>query len=112
MDGRETGRKVCTVIINNGRYGGGGMLTAPGADLSDGLLDALIIGNLSKPDLLWSLPRIYKGTHLSHPKVTIEQTREVEISSAHPLYLQADGELLGMAPARFGILPSALNIVA
>jgi len=87
------------------------MLATPDADPADGLLDVLTIGNLSKPDLLWSLPRVYKGTHLTHPKVMIEQAREVEIKSAESISLQADGELLGELPARFYILPAALNII-
>ncbi len=110
VDGEEVERRVCTVVMNNGRYGGGGMFTAPDADLSDGLLDVLIIGDISKPDLLFSLPRIYKGTHLTHPKVTMRKAKEIEIRSMTPMPLQADGELLGEVPARFRVLPSALNI--
>ena len=111
IDGSTTERKICTVLMSNGKYGGGGMLATPDADPADGLLDVLTIGNLSKPDLLWSLPRVYKGTHLTHPKVMIEQAREVEIKSAESISLQADGELLGELPARFYILPAALNII-
>ena len=111
VDGEEVERRVCTVVMNNGRYGGGGMFTAPDADLSDGLLDVLIIGDISKPDLLLSLPRIYKGTHLTHPKVTMRKAREIEIRATKPMQLQADGELLGEVPARFRILPLALNVI-
>jgi len=110
LDGETVKRKVCTILMSNGKYGGGGMLAAPDADLTDGLLDVLIIGDLSKPDLLWSLPRVYKGTHLTHPKVTMKRAREIEIRSVEPLPLQADGELLGELPARFYVLPAALNI--
>ena len=110
VDGEEVAGKVCTVVMNNGRYGGGGMLTAPDADLADGLLDVLIISDINKADLLWSLPRIYRGTHLTHPKVTMRKARKIEIKSAQPTQLQADGELLGELPARFRVLPSALNI--
>ena len=81
------------------------------SDLADGLLDVLVIGDLTKADLLWSLPRIYKGTHLTHPKVSLRKAKEVTIRSAQPVHLQADGELLGGLPASFRILPSALNIV-
>ena len=87
------------------------MFVAPDADPTDGLLDVLTIGDLSKPDLLWSLPRIYKGTHLTHPKVTMERAREIKIQPKEPMSLQVDGELLGEAPARFEILPTALNVV-
>jgi diacylglycerol kinase (ATP) len=111
IDGEVAEREVCAVIMNNGRYGGGGMLTAPGADIADGLLDVLIIGDINKADLLWSLPRIYKGTHLTHRHVQLRRAREIEVSSASPLCLQADGELLGQVPASFRILPAALNVV-
>jgi diacylglycerol kinase (ATP) len=112
VDGREEERKVCTVIMNNGRYGGGGMFTAPGADLDDGLLDVLIVGDLSKPDFLRSLPRIYRGTHLTHPKVEMKKAKQIEVKSLDGrMHLQADGELLGEVPARFQMLPEALNII-
>jgi YegS/Rv2252/BmrU family lipid kinase len=112
VDGEPIDKRVCTVIMNNGKYGGGGMFTAPGADLSDGLLDVLIVGDMSKPDLLRSLPRIYKGTHLTHPKVTLIKGKEVEVESLNGrMQLQADGELLGEVPARFRVLPSLLNVI-
>jgi YegS/Rv2252/BmrU family lipid kinase len=111
IDGKEEKRKVCTIVMSNGRYGGGSMFIAPQADIKDGLFDVVIIGDISKPDLLASLPRIYRGTHLTHPKVTLKRAREVEIQSEVSIALQADGELLGEAPARFSILPSALTIL-
>ena len=112
IDGKTQEARILTVIMNNGKYGGGGMYTAPQADLADGLLDVMIAGDLSKPDFLWSLPRLYKGTHLTHPKVDSKKAKEIEVKSLDgQLFLQADGELLGEVPARFRILPAALNIV-
>jgi diacylglycerol kinase (ATP) len=112
LDGEPLEKRVCAVIINNGKYGGGGMFAAPGADLADGWFDVLIIGNMSKPDLLWSLPRIYKGTHLTHPKVDMRKAREIEVQPRNSrIELQADGELLGEVPARFRVLPSVLNVI-
>ena len=110
VDGAAIERKICTILVNNGKYGGGGMFAAPDANLADGLLDILIIGDLSKPDLLWSLPRVYRGTHLTHPKITMKRAREIEIQSAEAVFLQADGELLGGLPAHFYILPAVLNV--
>jgi len=111
LDGERLNHRVCAILVNNGRYGGGGMLAAPEADLNDGLLDVVVIGDLSKPDLLWSLPRIYRGTHLTHPKVMLKKVREIEIQSGENVCVQADGELLGQLPVRFSILPGLLNIV-
>jgi len=111
LDGKAEEKKVCVVLINNGKYGGGGMLAAPNADPMDGFLDVLIVDDISKPSLLWTLPRIYRGTHLTHPKVIMKRAREIEIRPSQQMSLQADGELLGEAPACFHILPAALNVV-
>ena len=111
VDGEAEERKVCVVLISNGKYGGGGMLAAPQANPSDGVLDVLIIDDLSKLDLLWSLPRVYKGTHLTHPKVAVKRAKEVDIQPGRPTALQADGELLGEGSARVYVLPAALNVV-
>lgn len=111
LDGQAEDRKVCVILMGNGKYGGGGMLATPHADPTDGLLDVLIIDDLGKLDLLWSLPRVYRGTHLTHPKVTMKRARDIEIQTAEPISLQTDGELLGEAPARFQVLPAALNVI-
>lgn len=111
VDGEFGERKICTVLMNHGKYGGGGMLPAPDADPGDGLFDVVIIDDIAKPDLIWSLPRIYKGTHLTHPKVTLMRAREVEIKPAVKMAVQADGELFGEAPASFSVLPAALTIL-
>ncbi|MEJ2738869.1 MAG: diacylglycerol kinase family lipid kinase [Dehalococcoidia bacterium] len=111
IDGESADRKICTVMMSNGKYGGGGMLTAPNADPYDGLFDVVIIGDLSKPDLLWSLPMIYKGTHLSHPKVSVRRAKDVKINTEKKMSVQADGDLIGETPAQFKILPGILNVI-
>ena len=111
INGESADRKICTVMMSNGKYGGGGMLTAPNADPYDGLFDVVIIGDLSKPDLLWSLPMIYKGTHLSHPKVSVRRAKDVKINTEKKMSVQADGDLIGETPAQFKILPGILNVI-
>jgi diacylglycerol kinase family enzyme len=111
LDGEAEEKDIATIVINNGKYGGGSMLLAPEADLLDSLLDVLTVDHLTKIDLLWSLPRIYRGTHLSHPGVHLKKAREIDISGGNPLWLQVDGELLGNTPvAHFKVLPKALRI--
>ncbi len=112
LDGEVDWRRICAIEVSNGRYGGGRMFLAPQADPADGLLDAVIIGDLSKPDLVWSLPRIYRGTHLTHPKVTVKRAREICANPERRMAVQADGELVGETPARFYVLPAALTVVA
>jgi YegS/Rv2252/BmrU family lipid kinase len=112
LDGHKEDRKICTVMMSNGKYGGGSMMIAPEADPCDGLFDVMIIGDISKPNLLMSLPRIYRGTHLTHPQVTLKRAKNVEIRITDgKMAIQADGELVGQAPARFTVLRLALNIL-
>ena len=76
LDGMVSNRKICTIVMSHGKYGGGGMLVAPNADPTDGLLDVTVIDDINKLDLLWSFPRIYKGTHLTHRRVSTMRARE------------------------------------
>jgi YegS/Rv2252/BmrU family lipid kinase len=97
----------------NGRYFGGGMKIAPDAAADDGLLDLVIVRELSKVRLLASLPAIYRGTHAAKPVVSIERVRSVE-ATVHPgesssMLVEADGESLGTLPATIEVLPSALT---
>ena len=111
LDGQVEERKICAIMLSHGRYGCGSMFVAPHADPMDGWLDVLIIDDLSKPDVLWSLPRVYRGTHLTHPRVTTIRAKDIEVFSSEQISLQADGELLGEVPARVRVLPSILNVL-
>jgi diacylglycerol kinase (ATP) len=112
IDGREESRRVLSVVVSNGAYFGGGMRIAPQADLSDHSLDVLTIGDVGKAELLQVFPRVYKGTHVTHPKVRMGKAQRVTIECDKRMLLQADGELLGEGPVTFQILPAALNVVA
>jgi diacylglycerol kinase (ATP) len=111
IGGEMERKRICTVIMGNGQYGGGGMYTTPKAVIDDGLLDVLIIGDLSKPDLLRSLPTIYKGTHLSHPKVSLKKAESVTINPVIQMAIQADGDIVGESPATFKIIEQKLRII-
>ena len=63
------------VIVANGAYLGGGMKICPEAEPDDGVFDVLLIGDLTKRDLMLTLPKTYRGTHLPHPKAEILRGR-------------------------------------
>lgn len=97
-----------------GPYEGGGMLVAPNADPSDGLFDAVIVGAVSRLEMTTFAWRIRSGDHLRSPRVSVRRTAGVVVTAADdggPLYLQADGELLGRDPFAFRVLASALRFV-
>ncbi|MDD4877312.1 MAG: diacylglycerol kinase family lipid kinase [Dehalococcoidales bacterium] len=111
MDDRIVTKRVLNVVIANGSYVGGGMHVAPQAKLNDSLLDVVTIGDIGKFELLKALPMVYKGTHVNHPRVSIEQVKNIAIESSERLQVYADGELLGECPASFSLKPAALSIV-
>ncbi|MHB1005940.1 MAG: diacylglycerol/lipid kinase family protein [Chloroflexota bacterium] len=111
LDGEVLRRKVATVVVANGQYFGGGMRVAPSASPVDGLFDVVVLGDMSKWELLTNLPKVYEGTHITHPKVQVWRAREVEVHSVDPVYVQVDGDPLGETPARVRMLPAALQLV-
>lgn len=101
---------VTVVVIGNGRYFGGGMCIAPQAVIDDGLFDIVILRGLSKPALLTNLPKVYSGTHLSHPRITSLRGRKISVTSNDEALLDLDGEQPGRAPVEVELLPSTLNL--
>ena len=110
VDGHEHRGRMHDVIVANGRYLGGGMKMLPDAEPDDGRFDVLLIGDLTKRDLLLTLPKTYLGTHLPHPKATSLSGAVVEVKAPEPLPVQLDGEQPGTTPARFEIVPRALRL--
>jgi YegS/Rv2252/BmrU family lipid kinase len=98
------------VIVANCRYLAGGMHMAPGADPSDGLFDVLLIGDITKTDLALTLPKVYRGTHLPHPKAESLRGRRVVVDALTPLPIELDGEQPGTTPATFEVVPGALRL--
>jgi len=110
VDGDEHRGRMHDVIVANGRYLGGGMKMLPEAEPDDGRFDVLLIGDLTKRDLLLTLPKTYRGSHLPHPKATLLRGAVVEVASPDPLPVQLDGEQPGTTPVRFGLVPRALRL--
>ena len=103
-------KRILSVVVANGCYFGGGMRVAPLADIDDGLLDVITVGDMGKLELLRVFPTIYKGTQIHHPKVETAKTTRVKIESAEKFLVHADGEFLGEGPVSFGLIPSALSV--
>ena len=110
VDGESRSGRMFDVVVANGRYFGGGMKMCPDADPSDGLLDVVTIGDVTKRDLVLTMPKIYRGTHLPHPKAEALRGRVVTMETDEPVPVELDGEQPGTTPARFEVLPGALRL--
>ena len=110
VDGEERSGLMHEVIVANGRYLGGGMLMVPDASPDDGLFDVLLLGDLTKADLVKTMPKVYRGTHLPHPKAELLRGAVVSVDAEVALPVQLDGEQPGTTPVRFELVPQALRL--
>ena len=109
-DGPE--EEICSRLglLANGRYFGGAKHAAPEAELDDGLLDLLMLKEISVAKFLWHLPKIYKGTHLKIPEIFFQKVRKFTAESSEQVILDIDGESPGYLAATFEVLPKILNL--
>ena len=107
-DRREA--RMHDVVVANGQYHGGAMKLAPDAEPDDGLFDVLLIGDVTKRDFVTTAPKLYRGTHLSHPKIDVVRAKVVTVDGAERLPIELDGEQLGTTPIRFEVVPGALRL--
>ena len=82
----------------------------PGADLTYGLFDVTVVGDCGRATLLRVFPKVYRGTHVDHPKVTVLRAAKVEIA-AEGITGYADGEPLGPLPPTARCIRAALRVV-
>ena len=86
-------------------------MIAPHASLCDGLLNAIVVGDVSRFEMLKIRPTIYNGSHINHPRIREIKTSAVKIESDEHLIVEADGDIIGECPASFSVLPSAIKVV-
>jgi diacylglycerol kinase (ATP) len=108
-DDRRSG-KMFEALVMNGDYAAGGMWVTPDAEPDDGRLDVLLIGDVTKGDFIRTFPKIYRGRHLSHPKIDVVPGRSVRVDAEPAVPIVLDGEQPGTTPARFELVPQALRV--
>jgi diacylglycerol kinase (ATP) len=111
LDGAASEFEGMFVAVGNGPSYGGGMRIAPDAELDDGLFDVCLVGAMSRPGLLRQFPRLFRGTHVTHPAVDVRRARRVRIESDRPFALYADGEDAGSLPASMAVEPKVLKVL-
>lgn len=99
--------------ISNGRIFGKGMKIAPDAKLDDGLFDVVLVKGMKMMEFFRNVWKIYTGTHLSHPKISLIRGRTIEASAAEgekEVLIEVDGEQVGTLPATFEIVPQNILV--
>lgn len=111
-NGETNTGKVFVIFAAIGRYCGGGMSIAPRASPADGLLDVVVIGEISKWELVLNIRRLFDGSIGTHKKVRTFRSDAVEIAGPVPVTTEVDGELCPTTPARISLLERQIRVAA
>ncbi|MGQ0702557.1 MAG: diacylglycerol/lipid kinase family protein [Gemmatimonadales bacterium] len=116
---RANGRTLHTglalnITVANGACFGGGLRVAPEANVTDGVLDLVVIGAMSRLRALRALTRLRAGTHTLLPGVGTSRVSERIgiVGPPGPLGIELDGENLeAEGGLQIDVLPGALAVV-
>ena len=111
--GEEKTLNTVNFCVANSRFFGGGMKIAPDAKIDDGFLDVINIGDINTARIILNAHTLYRGTHLDLPEVKDILAKRIEarpLNDNTEVHLEVDGELPGMLPAIYEIVPKALKI--
>ncbi len=106
-DGGVHREDLCNVVVANGQFFGGGLKVAPRSLPDDGRFDVQAWGG-TVTDVVRAARQLRNGSHLLRDDVRAWPSAGVSIESERAVAVEADGELIGMTPARFDILPKLL----
>jgi diacylglycerol kinase (ATP) len=110
VDGQRIQTRAMLVTVANTTSFGGGMKVSPDADVADGLLDVMVVHELSVPAFLRVFPSVYSGRHVTHPAVQLLRGRRIRLE-ASGIPSQADGEAFADLPVEIEVVPGALAVV-
>ena len=103
-------REAMLVAVGNGPSFGGGLRITEGAALDDGLLDVVVIKPMSKPALIRTYPKLFSGTHTTHPQYERHRVRRMTVACPG-IVAYADGERFGPLPLTVECVPGAVRIL-
>ena len=112
LDGQnvETEGLAC-IVANSGNIGAAGMSLAPNIDISDGLLDVMVVTKADLPSLIALAATVVGGAENDAPALQHWQVKQVTISSDPPQQVQVDGEMLAQTPIDVQIVPEAVKVI-
>ncbi len=111
VDGVRHETRAMLVAVGNGPSYGGGMRVVPDAQMDDGLVDVLVLHEISTVEFLKVFPKVFKGAHVGHPAVEILRGRTVTLEAAG-IVAYADGERFAPLPLTVEVVPGAVTVLA
>jgi YegS/Rv2252/BmrU family lipid kinase len=106
-----TFERLLQVAIGNGRFYGGGLAVAPGANIDDRTLDVYAIELGRRRDLFGVVRYLKSGEFIHQSGVHYYETSKVRLETEPKLPINVDGELVEQTPQLFSLAPEALNVL-
>ncbi len=99
--------------VGNGRQTGGGNVVAPRASLDDGLLDLIIVPEMTRMEFVSLLPVMRRGEHPDREDVVYEQVPgfTVSVAGEAELMVHADGERVPGSVFEYEVEEGALEVL-
>jgi YegS/Rv2252/BmrU family lipid kinase len=111
-DGQTRDSRTVQIVVGNGRYYGSALPVAQDATIDDARLDLYSLEVHHWWQLLALAPALKRGRHGEKERVEALRAAEFEIHTRTPRGIDVDGEIGGTTPARFRVLPRALEVFA
>ena len=98
------------LAVANGKYFGSGIGIAPDANISDGKLDIVVIGDVSKWEYIRNIRDAQKGKHLNIDGIIYQQVENIHIESKeNHIPVDMDGEFIGYTPLEIQVKEKAIE---
>jgi diacylglycerol kinase (ATP) len=110
-DGRDLRMLALQVSVGNGRFYGGGNQVSERAEIDDGRLDVYALKFVKAWRLVLMLRSLRAGEHGAWREIERLTGAEFEVRTRRPRSVNADGEIITQTPARFEVLPGALDVM-
>lgn len=114
VDGKQLRHRATLAAVGNTAYYGGGIAICAGAEPDDGLLDVVVVDEVSPAKLLALFPLAAAGRHLRLPVVHRYRGRQIRVSATdgRDVLTYADGEPFARLPVSLSCVPGALEVYA
>jgi len=96
-------KNVWFITVSNQQYYGGGMKISPAACPNDGLLNIMVIHEISPLKILMIFGSVFFGKHIHFSQVKQHIGKSITIEPELPIPVHADGELIGHSPVYISI---------
>lgn len=111
LDGEPLYQRAVWCTVANTYRMAQGLAIAPEANLTDDVLDVVVVGDLARLEFVRYYRAIRAQTHTSLPKVSIHKVKSIRIEAHDVASVHADDRVVAHTPVEIRIDPGALRVI-